>query len=261
MDALEIYCPICQAACPSSNVNIAALIAKCDHCDSVFHLNLEGENSPWKPLRPSRPDSVTVLEEFDSDVCLVHRWRSWTVIPMIFFCLFWDGFMIFWYAAAVTMLLAGNMAGGAMALFGIFHLAAGIGMTYLTAATLVNRTWIRLQGGMLTVQHGPIPWRQPAPLETSLIDGFEIDLPGWRANSDWRRGILTFNFGAQMSDRSQKVLLRGVNAQLARYVGDELATALQLPLQDNTLSATGIDTILSQFRSQVPAGLRKKFER
>ena len=84
------------------------------------------------------------------------RWFGFQYVFLLFFCLFWDGFLVVWYANAAS-------APGAFAIvamcFPLLHVAVGVGLTYFTLAGLLNRTTVELAEGELSVRHGPLPWR------------------------------------------------------------------------------------------------------
>jgi len=80
------------------------------------------------------------------------RWFTPMVLFMVFFCITWDSFLVFWYSQA------GANAPLMMKLFPIVHVAAGVGLTYATLAGLVNTTTIRVENGRLSIAHRPLPW-------------------------------------------------------------------------------------------------------
>ena len=105
---------------------------------------------------PAPKPNRFVVEEFGSELTVSYRWFTPALFFMVFFCLFWDGFMVMWYSIAISQILNGQPAAWAMAAFGLLHLAVGVGITYSTIANFVNRTEVKLSGGMLTVRHGPM---------------------------------------------------------------------------------------------------------
>ncbi len=96
---------------------------------------------------------------------LERSWFSPSLIFMAFFCVVWDSFLVFWYSMALR---AG--APWIMVVFPIAHLAVGVGLTYSTLCGFVNRTRIAVEGGRLSIGHGPLPWRGNRVLETQALD-------------------------------------------------------------------------------------------
>ena len=100
----------------------------------------------------SRP-GLSRMRSFRRNWRITRRWFSCVFIFLAFFCVFWDGFLVFWYSIAF-----GAGAPLIAKLFPILHLALGIGLTYFTLAGFVNRTTIEVASDELTIQHGPLPW-------------------------------------------------------------------------------------------------------
>jgi hypothetical protein len=105
-------------------------------------------------LRAPRPGNVTIDQEADA-LRLAYRWFSAKYVFMAFFCVAWDGFLVFWYGIALSQKVG---LGNFMIWFPIAHVAVGIGITYSTLAGFVNRTVVRVSSSAVTVRHGPLPW-------------------------------------------------------------------------------------------------------
>jgi hypothetical protein len=103
------------------------------------------------------------MDDWGSSLTIVHRWFSPKYIGLVVFCVFWDGFLVFWYSMAFT-----TGAPLVMVLFPLIHLAVGVFLTYATAAGFVNRTRIQVEPDSLTIRHGPMPW--PGNRTISSID-------------------------------------------------------------------------------------------
>lgn len=103
------------------------------------------------------PESLN-LHDDGQRLTIRRRWFTPAVFFLIFFCIAWDSFLVFWY----SMALGGNGPPGAFGLifilFPIAHVAVGVGLTYFCIASLFNTTKISVDRQELTVTHGPIPW-------------------------------------------------------------------------------------------------------
>jgi hypothetical protein len=82
------------------------------------------------------------------------RWFSVVHIFLVFFCVVWDSFLIFWYSAVISV----EGAAWIMAVFPLAHVAVGLGLTYFTIAGFLNRTRLCASHEQLSVAHGPLPW-------------------------------------------------------------------------------------------------------
>src|SRR5688572_31327866 len=89
-------------------------------------------------------------------VVLSRVWRSkelWFIIP---FTVFWDGFLVVWYGAALTK----SDTPLVMILFPLLHVAIGLGLTYFCVASLLNRTRLEISPESVRVWTGPVPWHK-----------------------------------------------------------------------------------------------------
>jgi len=180
---MEINCTSCGARIPADDVNIDRLVAKCRTCNCVFDFSgqLAAASSESKQRRRAfvgLPAGMKVVVderevggaddyrlaagEHRGDFIVRRRWFDpATHIFMIVFCVFWDGFLAFWYSAALGNGVS-KLGGG----FGLFflafpliHVTVGIGLTYSLIAGLFNATVVGVRGDNFIVHHGPIPWR------------------------------------------------------------------------------------------------------
>lgn len=170
---MKPICKACRLPIKPQDINLEMAIAKCAACGEVFSIldGLEGDNTiPQMPVAlPVPKPKRFVVEEFGSELTIRYRWFTPSLFLLVLFCLFWDAFMATWYGIAITMILSGEIAGWFMALFGLLHLAVGIGITYWTLASFINRTEIQVSGGDLTVWHGPIRCGSVQRIPTSDI--------------------------------------------------------------------------------------------
>ena len=118
-------------------------------------------------LRP-RPATLQV-EENSQELIFERKWFTPTHIFLIFFVLFWNGFLVFWY------FMASQINGDAKLIFMLFpliHVSVGIFIIYYTIAGFVNKTTIRADKMELSIRHAPMPWWGNKILEKSDIKQF-----------------------------------------------------------------------------------------
>ena len=89
-----------------------------------------------------------------SRLSIQRRWFGLHLLFLLFFCIAWDGFLIFWYSIALTQ----ENVPWIMVVFPVGHLAVGVGLTYYVVAGFMNRTEIACDGSTLSVRHFPLPW-------------------------------------------------------------------------------------------------------
>ncbi|QDU31519.1 hypothetical protein ETAA8_66780 [Anatilimnocola aggregata] len=159
---MKLTCPDCHQHISAADVNLKLGIGKCLACDAVFSV-LDQVGSPLQMSRrnmPVAPPKHYVVDDFGPDLAIRWRWYTHAIWILVFFAIFWDGFLLVWYSMAF-----GHMAGAnrwewgnlIFLLFPLLHVAVGVGITYACLCCFVNRTEIKLAGGELAVWHGPLP--------------------------------------------------------------------------------------------------------
>lgn len=175
---MKINCPECRALIFADDVDLPSSTAKCRSCNAVFSFANQLHAAPSgrrERLRAPRPDGLEIHESVGTirepgyrdapsgrgSLTVTRRWFAPHFIFLAFFCVAWDGFLVFWYSGV-------SQAPGAISiifmLFPIAHVAVGIGLTYYTIAGFFNRTTFQLDERSLSVHHGPLPWKGNATL-------------------------------------------------------------------------------------------------
>lgn len=154
-----IDCPTCGATLRAEDMNAHAMAATCHACHAFVDLRAlaaasgDAPGDARTPLPVPMPSGVRV-ERRGSDLAIVRRWISWRFVFLLFFCVVWNGFLVFWYGMAFAM-----NAPLVFKVFPLLHVAVGVFLVYTTIAGFLNRTVIRIERDHLTVRHGPLPWR------------------------------------------------------------------------------------------------------
>jgi len=149
---MQIKCKRCGADIPAENVNLNTSLAKCGACDSVFDFSPQVEKqAPARRSFDHPPKGIEMRTTMDG-LMLERRWLSPRVYAMLFFCLFWNGFMAVWFTISITQKQY------EMAAFGSIHAAVGIGVLYGVLCGFFNRTKISISARSLDIKHGPIPY-------------------------------------------------------------------------------------------------------
>lgn len=229
-------CPRCRALIVSDDVNLQHLLAKCRACHEVFRFapeeieavtervldQLPAIEMPAKPRAP-RPDSI-LIEDWGPQRKMLKHWLGWHVLGMVFFCVFWDGFLIVWYTAAL-----GENGNWFMAAFPIFHLAVGVGMTYSMIAHFFNRTEITLDDGELEVYQGPIPWPGNTTLKTgSILQLYcTLDTGSWFRNQN-RVNPNVVAVNALMANGVRFVIVGGMTMDEGLFIEQQLEEWLDI---------------------------------
>lgn len=225
-EAVTIRCPSCSHPLQSTEVDLDRPVAQCAACRTVFRYadvldpaaaGREGRPAADVPLPPAL--SVT---ELGHELTIVRRWFAPVFFFLLFFCLFWDGFLLVWYRAA--------FAEGApliMKVFPIGHVLVGVGLTWYTVAGFVNRTTIVVSSGGLVVRHRPLPW--PGNRSLLAMDLEQIYCTAGVTRNRRDGAHTTYRVNARLTNGRQVVLLRGLpEAEQALYIEQKLESHLSI---------------------------------
>lgn len=146
---VTLSCPSCGARL---TIEEDSARYRCDYCGNE-HV-AKGGDKAGEPIRPRIPvPSVVKIEKDGQSARIIQRWFSLKYIPMAFFCLAWDSFLIFWYSMAFR-----ENVPWIFIVFPVAHLAVGIGLTYATLCGFLNRTVLEVTRDELAIWHEPLPW-------------------------------------------------------------------------------------------------------
>lgn len=151
---MQVVCESCGAVVPAENIDLERMLAKCEACDHVFNCSrqLQGIGGTGDRTRGevAMPKGMQVYRRTNG-LRITRRWFGPKIIGLLIFCAVWDTFMVVWYTIAITQGI------WPMALFGLIHLAVGVGLTYFAIAGLFNTTTITVMHGSIDIRHAPIP--------------------------------------------------------------------------------------------------------
>lgn len=163
---LALKCPSCASALRAEDFDSAQGIVTCSYCNALMTLPGRTADSAAGPRpRMPLPDRVS-LKETMHGIEIQRRWFTPVALFLVFFCIVWDGFLLFWYTAA----MAGPGTPWAVKMLPLVHVAVGVAVTYTTLATLINTTRVLVDRGQVEVSHGPIPWLGNVTMQAAKLD-------------------------------------------------------------------------------------------
>lgn len=222
MELKELACKNCGAPLKADNVVERLAMARCGHCHAVFALDF-ARSTDGGGSRPRAAQSLPAgfsIEDMGNSLEIRHRWFSPVFIFMLFFSLFWNGFMIVWHVIAI------GSGAWIMSAFGLLHTAVGVVVGYVTLAGFVNTTTIRIGQGMLEVHTGPLPW--PGNLSLAADEIRQVF-----CHEKITRGkngpSYSYEVHAILRGEVRKPLLKGLtNAEQALFIEQELERFLRI---------------------------------
>jgi hypothetical protein len=172
------------------------------------------------PMEAPLPERVTVTRDAGI-LTITYRWFRALHLYFLLFCIFWDGFLVFWYTNVVRHTDGGPSKIGLW--FPFFHVAVGIGLTYYTLAGLANRTRVVVQSGEIVIQHGPLPWFGNLRIRADGIHQLYRE----ESFSRGRGAGASYHLNAITRDHRKLPLIRWVpEADLALYLEQEIEKSL-----------------------------------
>jgi len=164
----DLRCKNCGAPIAEDHIVSSLAMAKCSYCGTVFGIQSLPVHEGKAPEHFRRPEVAMPkgfkVENEDDTWQISWRWFGWGHIFLAVWCVFWDGFLIVWYALS----LAAGM--WLMVLFPTLHAIIGIVVTYYTLAGFLNRTIVKIGNGQLEIWHHPLPWRGEKRFSTSDVE-------------------------------------------------------------------------------------------
>ena len=231
MASQQIYCPNCDRKVAAKNINIASLVAVCEECDHVFTLALNEESLvPSPDSAPSRPSGITHETGTGGELFLKRSWFHAAVYFLLFFCIAWDGFLVFWYSMALFAPGEEGGFGWLMILFPICHVAVGVALTYYVVCCFFNRTEILVTADSLHIRHRPVPWKGNRDLRRDEIREIELEVSSLQQQQGVTSGQFQMAISAHHTDGQQVILLTGIPGRQAEYIAWHLASELSVPL-------------------------------
>lgn len=227
MATTQLKCNNCGAALGEADIDFRRGTATCPFCGGRTSLPAESSASvppvgattpPATATQPGvrrkvpRPDSVAYSETVGG-IRLTYRWFTPALFFMLFFCIAWDGFLVFWYSMGIGFQGPNWPFALLFFVFPIAHVAIGVGLTYTVIAGFLNRTQIEMTRDELSVTHVPVPWkgnkRIPAGNVEQLFSSLNVG----------SKGAQMFAVNALLKDgRKEKLVAMLHEADEARYI-------------------------------------------
>lgn len=154
---------------------------------------------PLEPI-PKSPAGLRIDDD-GYRLRIKRRWFSFIYLPLLFFCIAWDSFLVFWY----SMAFGDANAPWLMFVFPICHVAVGVGLSYFVLAGLLNTTTISVDSQEIRIRHRPIPWRGNATYSAKQIRQLYVKHDGTEVN-----GSKCCALYAMLHDRQEVKLVSGL---------------------------------------------------
>jgi hypothetical protein len=220
--SITLQCPSCGGE--TSFAADASLFA-CDYCghQHVFVLPrraLAEQQAPRRSLL-SRPRKVTI-EKRGQSLDVTWYWFTWVSLLLALFATIC---MCSWCDMFQEMIkvdwTGGVDLGSAFLILGF--LAFVMGLVYLTLVGSINHSRLRATPGVITVRHGPMPWRRGAKVPTSDLEQLYCERVGDSESP-------SYSLCAVLKGGHKQVLLPNLNTPTtAVFIEQQVESWLKLP--------------------------------
>jgi hypothetical protein len=228
---MQLQCPRCGQPVHGEDLDLSRGVGVCRPCGEIVPFPSPPDAAlavtPFSPTtgRVYRPASYALVER-TTDVAGAPVWEGvlppnrLVAVPLLFFCLVWDTFMVVWYAIAFSSRV------WIMAAFGVLHLAAGVFLTHKAIVTLLNTRRLAIGRGTVTWRSGPVPDRGNVALPIERVVGFSPRVTQGKTT--------TYSVAMNLDDGSFRDLdVLASDAASAEYAAatfqDALAAAKEIP--------------------------------
>lgn len=217
---MKVTCPECNEIVPAENINIKALVAKCNDCDNVFDWRQSQiDRAPKVPRNFEMPEKFEVYNR-GGELFIAFRWFNSSFIALTIFCIIWDGFMAFWFSIAF---FTGEYE---MALFGSLHGMVGVGLTYYTIAGYINKTYIGLNYNILKIKHAPLPFWGNREIPVEELSQLYVKRHEQQGKN---KTTVTYQLHATLKSGEEKTLVTGFDEpEKALYLEQEIEKFLRI---------------------------------
>ncbi|MCC6573449.1 MAG: hypothetical protein IT462_06625 [Planctomycetes bacterium] len=216
---MDIACKRCGAALTVKDIRPDQNLAVCSYCGAVMRFA-----SPQAGVQTARP-AVPMPEKFKFErgaggISWTWRWFSPVFLFLVFFCIAWDSFLLFWYGVGIVG--AGQMGAGAiiMFVFPVAHVAVGVFLTYYTICGFVNSTTVSVSSREISVKHAPLPWKGQMTVTCGDIKQLFSEM---KTHQSKNGQTFSYNVNFVTRDGRKKTLLSGLQeADQALYVEQQI---------------------------------------
>jgi len=217
-DLITLRCPTCGGKI-TTLPNSSRVV--CEYCGNEHIVRGLAHPEPQSRGPAPQPAEIAVEREGRS-LTLVRRWFSWKYIPLLFFCIAWDGFLLFWYSMAFS-----GKAPWIMIVFPMAHVAVGVWLTYSTVAGFFNRTYVEITPQEIAVWHDPFPWPGEATIATPAVKQIYCKE---KVSQGRRSTSYHYDLYVVLSDGRARKLVSGLESpDVALFIEQQMEGWLRIP--------------------------------
>jgi hypothetical protein len=215
---MQVNCPNCGEKVTAENINIQKMTAVCAACDTVFLIDLSEAKDKAKRRKVKPPAKITL---HDAETFHMEFWTNFRLDRnQAFLGSLWGGIG----ATEFTLLLIGE---GIPIILPVVFVWVALASFYMLALTVVNKTHIEMDDGVIKVTRKPLP--------NPLDQGYEVSLAGVTAIKYEETAISKkeaydtprYRVWAETADGSRRTIVNDVIEDYAVFIAQHLEEHLQ----------------------------------
>ena len=211
----SLKCPNCASTLSEDTWNREEGVACCGYCRSILPLPPHIRNFRHRPRLPM-PSGLSIHHE-SGGLTIIRRWFPLSNKLGDLMILGGGAGCLWWFSQSVIMTGAAHSR--------LVPFMAILCASYLMIAGLVNRSWIRVSNGVLSITHGPLPWKSKMVVPCCEVDQLYA-VEQFATSDQGPRAI--YSVCLATSDGRTRELLTGVNLNREQvlYVEQQLEQAM-----------------------------------
>lgn len=165
------------------------------------------------------PEKIDI-KEFPTYIHITRKWFGAQILFLTFFAIFWNVFLFKFYAEFSETVDIWTK------LFPLFHVGAGIGISYYAIAGWFNKSNIFVSKATIEISHKPLPWFGNKKLDATELKQLYVKE---KINRNRNSTSVTYEVHAILHSQRNIKLLTGLeNSEQALYIEQEIEKFLQI---------------------------------
>lgn len=170
----------------------------------------------------SVPEGFEFLETAQGKV-IRRKWMTWAVIPLLFFAIVWDSFLVFWYGAVLS---SSGKVPWLFVVFPLGHVLVGVGITYFVISSFFNKTDILISPDEIRVLSHPLPWPGNKRISAAEIHDIKI-----RQRLQGRGGVRYALMYVDTANREKKFVSYIAHQEQAEFIAAQIRETLGMTVR------------------------------
>lgn len=214
---VELKCNNCGSQLKTENISAQLSAARCHHCNALFALPVAAGGRVIPRPEVSLPSKMKIEERMDG-LTITRRWLDAKAYFLLFFAVFWNGFMIVWNTISISQGI------WIMAAFGTIHTGVGLVLIYTVLGMFLNSTRVKIGYDAVEVRIGPVPWKGNKTLPKSELEQFYCTE---KVSHSKNGSTVTYNVEAVLKGNRHERLVEGLtHHDQALYIEQTLEKSL-----------------------------------